>query len=180
MSKCSRGFICIKNATLFFLVFSLIFVCWYWHSQLASKQSKIAQEPQEAQETQGMPAYNYNTYMPANYRLAETRLSDPLIPPLKAYYSSSYEQMGTLTPANDKAQGNILPLMGKQHRNGQRWNYYTIANQFNSVKLPIMVKGKDGLNDIGVEELYSGDTVLVKGQDAVYNVLVYDNIGYQY
>ena len=55
------------------------------------------------------------------------------------------------------------------------WNYYTISNQHNNVKLPISVKGKCALNENGVDKIYNGDTVYVEGVNDAYKVTIYDN-----
>ena len=55
------------------------------------------------------------------------------------------------------------------------WNYYTISNQHNNVKLPISVKGKSALNENGVDKIYNGDTVYVEGVNDAYKVTIYDN-----
>ena len=55
------------------------------------------------------------------------------------------------------------------------WNYYTISNQHNNVKLPISVKGKSALNENGVDKIYNGNTVYVEGVNDAYKVTIYDN-----
>jgi len=43
------------------------------------------------------------------------------------------------------------------------------------VKLPISFKGRSGLNDYGVDQIYSGDTVYVEGYNDAFKVTVYEN-----
>ena len=94
---------------------------------------------------------------------------------------TSYRQMGILTPLNNTSKDNILPLMGKPlFIRRSLWNYYTISNQHNNVKLPITVKGRSGLNDNGVNQLYSGDTVYIEGANEVYKVTIYENSTIKY
>ena len=89
---------------------------------------------------------------------------------------SSYRQVGILSPLNSKEKNNILPLMGRLLFNRRDlWNYYTISNQHNNVKLPLSVKGKSALSDIGVDRVYNGDTVYVEGVNDAYKVTIYDN-----
>jgi len=89
---------------------------------------------------------------------------------------TSYRQVGILTPLNSSQKDSILPLMGRVLFNRRDlWNYYTISNQHNNVKLPISVKGRSALNDNGVDKLYNGDTVYVEGAGEAYKVTVYDN-----
>ena len=85
-----------------------------------------------------------------------------------------YRQVGILTPLNGKETNNILPLMGRHIRRGQ-WNYYTISNQHNNVKLPISLRGKSALGERGVDEISNGDSVFVEGVFDAYKATVYDN-----
>jgi hypothetical protein len=94
---------------------------------------------------------------------------------------SSYRQVGILTPLNSTSKDNILPLMGRPvFIRRSLWNYYTISNQHNNVKLPVSVKGRSGLNDNGVDQLYSGDTVYIEGANEVYKVTIYENSTIKY
>jgi hypothetical protein len=89
---------------------------------------------------------------------------------------TNYRQMGMLTPLNSSSKDNILPLMGRPlNTSRQKYQYYTISNQHNNVKLPISVKGRSGTNENGVDELYNGDTVYVEGYDEAFKITKYDN-----
>jgi hypothetical protein len=89
---------------------------------------------------------------------------------------TSYRQLGILTPLNGSSKDNILPLMGRPlFTRRSLWQYYTISNQHNNVKLPVSVKGKSGLNENGVDEIYSGDTVYVEGYNEPFKVTKYEN-----
>jgi hypothetical protein len=89
---------------------------------------------------------------------------------------TNYRQVGILNPTNKPNKDNVLPLMGRPvFTNRDKWQYYTIGNQFNSVKLPIIVKGKSGLNEYGVDRLYNGDTIYIEGLNDVYRSTIYDN-----
>lgn len=94
---------------------------------------------------------------------------------------TSYRQIGIITPLNGNTTNNILPLMGRPlYTSRQKWQYYTISNQHNNVKLPISVKGRSALNDYGVDELYNGDTVYVEGYNDAFKVTVYENSTIKY
>jgi hypothetical protein len=89
---------------------------------------------------------------------------------------TNYRQVGILNPSNKPNKDNVLPLMGRPvFTNRDKWQYYTIGNQHNNIKLPIVVKGKSGLNEYGVDRLYNGDTVYLEGLNDVYRVTIYDN-----
>lgn len=92
-----------------------------------------------------------------------------------------YRQLGMLTPQNSEKQNNLLPLMGKPaFSRRDRWNYYAISNQNNALQLPVTVNGKSGMDEYGVDELYSGDTVYVEGYDEVFRVTMYPRTSVSY
>jgi hypothetical protein len=104
-------------------------------------------------------------------------------PPLKEVNVSTnigaidqnYRQIGIITPLNGSSKDNILPLMGRQlFTNRGKWQYYTISNQHNNVKLPISFKGRSALNEYGVDEIYNGDTIYVEGYNDAFRVNVYE------
>jgi hypothetical protein len=89
---------------------------------------------------------------------------------------TNYRQVGILNPANKPNKDNILSLMGRPvFTNRDKWQYYTISNQHNNVKLPVIVKGRSGSNEYGVDRLNNGDTVYIEGINDVYRVTIYDN-----
>lgn len=89
---------------------------------------------------------------------------------------TTYRQMGIITPLNGVSKDNILPLMGRPlFTNRDKWQYYTISNQHNNVKLPISFKGRSALNDYGVDQIFSGDTVYVEGYNDAFKTTVYEN-----
>jgi hypothetical protein len=89
---------------------------------------------------------------------------------------TTYRQMGIITPLNGTSKDNILPLMGRPlFTNRDKWQYYTISNQHNNVKLPISFKGRSALNDYGVDQIFNGDTVYVEGYNEAFRVTVYEN-----
>jgi hypothetical protein len=89
---------------------------------------------------------------------------------------TTYRQMGIITPLNGSSKDNILPLMGRPlFTNRDKWQYYTISNQHNNVKLPISFKGRSALNDYGVDQIFDGDTIYVEGYNEPFRVTVYEN-----
>ena len=98
---------------------------------------------------------------------------------------TTYRQVGILTPLNSfNRKGNhgnngdskILPLMGRPlFTNRDKWQYYTISDQNNSVKLPIKFKGRNASNEYGVDKIYNGDIVYVEGYQQAFKVTEYEN-----
>lgn len=87
---------------------------------------------------------------------------------------TNYRQLGILTAANSK--GKIVPLMGRPlFTNRDKWQYYTMSDQNNSVKLPISRAGRSCTNEYGCDRLMNGDTVYIEGLNETYRVTMYDN-----
>jgi hypothetical protein len=89
---------------------------------------------------------------------------------------TTYRQVGILTPLNGTSTNNILPLMGRPlFVNRDKWQYYTISNQHNNVKLPVSKGGRSCTNEYGCDKIYNGDSVYIDGANEVYKVTIYDN-----
>jgi hypothetical protein len=87
---------------------------------------------------------------------------------------TNYRQVGILTTLNTK--GRILSLMGRPlFVNRDKWQYYTISDQHNNVKLPVSRAGRSCTNEYGCDKLYNGDTIFVEGYNEAFKVTIYDN-----
>ena len=93
---------------------------------------------------------------------------------------STFRQIGILTRVN-KNKNNvddtlILPLMGRPLlTNRDKWNFYSMNDKNNMIKVPVKVKGKNGMNEYGVDNVYNNDVVYVQGYDDEFRATVYDN-----
>ena len=106
-----------------------------------------------------------------------------------ATVNASYQQIGLLTKAdssnsnssNTSSDPVIMPLMGKPlFTSRDKWLFYTISDKNNSMKLPIIIKGRNALSEIGVDNVYTGDTVYVQGYNNDFKVTLYENSTPQY
>jgi len=92
---------------------------------------------------------------------------------------TTYRQVGILTPEsrnNDNGHSKILSLMGRPlYVNRNKWQYYTMSDQHNSVKLPIIKHGRSGTNENGCDQIYTGDVIYVEGYDQPFKTKIYDN-----
>jgi hypothetical protein len=203
MKRCRPGVLCIENITLFLII--IIFIVLGFLIYINVKENKngakgetinIEQNMQSREREPGislMPSYPYNN-LPYN------NLQDVLLNPYAAPYrderyfipemvspriniatnigavDTTYRQLGLLTPLKGTSKDNLLPLMGRPvFTNRDKWQYYTISNQHNNIKLPITFKGKSALNDYGVNQIYSRDIVHVEGNNEAYRVTMYEN-----
>jgi hypothetical protein len=106
--------------------------------------------------------------------------------------NTGYRQIGILTKANQASNASngsnahndspvILPLMGRPlFTSRDKWMFYTISDKNNSMKLPIIIKGRNALSEIGVDNVYDGDTVYVQGYNETFRVTLYENSTPQY
>jgi hypothetical protein len=88
---------------------------------------------------------------------------------------AQYRQLGILTRYGGKDE-TILPLMGRPlFSKRDKWNFYTLNDKNNMIKLPVKVKGKSGTSEYGCDNVYSGDIVFVEGYNDAFKVTTYDN-----
>jgi hypothetical protein len=90
--------------------------------------------------------------------------------------NTTYRQVGILTRGDT-----ILPLMGKPlFTNRDKWNFYTMNDKNNMIKLPLSNKGKSCTSEFGCDNIYNGDNVYVEGYNDAFKATVYDNQVMQY
>ena len=90
-----------------------------------------------------------------------------------------YRQLGILTRMNGEEM--ILPLMGKPlYSNRSKWQYYTMTDNNNVVKLPLSSNGRSCTDEYGCDELTNGDTIYVEGYNDMFKTTIYDNKYFQY
>jgi len=71
--------------------------------------------------------------------------------------------------------------MGRQlHSNRNKWQYYTMSDKNNSVKLPVSKNGRSATQEYGVDELFNSDSIYVEGYNDAFKVTIYDNNQPQY
>ena len=100
---------------------------------------------------------------------------------------TTYRQVGILTRngnGNGSAGGGqetILPLIGRPlFTNRDKWQFYTLSDKNNAIKLPITVNGKSGTGEYGCNNVSSGDIVYVEGYNDAFKVSAYDSASLRY
>jgi hypothetical protein len=89
----------------------------------------------------------------------------------------SYQSMGVIKMDD----GSLLPLYGRRTAaRSDRFQYYTRTDTYNPVQLPLSYKRRDCQDDIGCEELFSGESVTVQAtnQKGVANIYRFDGPTY--
>jgi len=202
MKKCPPGVICIANLSIVLILIILFAIIYIVHISLfrqniQSKEKIIVNNVERNNNNNGW-LYNWLPSWPYN-NLPTDVLLNPYSPPLRdeRYFvpsgnfippgavpinvstnvgavDTNYRQLGIITATN--TNGKILPLMGRPlFTNRDKWQYYTMNDSHNSVKLPVSRNGRSCTNEYGCDRLYNGDTIYIDGINEVYRVTMYDN-----
>lgn len=169
-SKCPPGVFCISGGGLgstltIILLVALLFLLYAIFIKPAPQPPTIIMSP---------PAKN--TIIP----MGESRydrppqplrdwMSPPEFPPRGGIASipiniptqglpESFQSVGLIN-----VDGDVWPLYGRRTAtgSGDRWNYYTRTDTFNPVPIPIKSQKRDCMDDIGCQELMSGEDVKI-------------------
>jgi hypothetical protein len=203
MKKCPPGVICIENYSMFFIVICVSILLYILYKTYNNQSIVVNNSPSEKIVIKESSRENDNlfgSWIPSwpYTNLPNDPLLNPYSPPLRdeRYFipttaippraipinvstnigavDTQYRQLGIMTSTNSK--GKIIPLMGRPlFTNRDKWQYYTISDQNNSIKLPVSRNGKSCTNEYGCDKLYNGDTVYIEGLNEPYKITVYDN-----
>lgn len=203
MKKCPPGVICVENYSMFFIVICIAILLYIIYTTVFKQSIVVNNSPSEKivikdtiRENDGwlggwIPSWPYTN-------LPNDPLINPYAPPLRdeRYFiptraippgalpinistnigavDTQYRQLGIMTATNTK--GKIIPLMGRPlFTNRDKWQYYTMSDQNNSMKLPVSRNGRSCTNEYGCDKLYNGDTVYIEGINEPYRITMYDN-----
>ena len=191
--KCPPGVICIENMTIIFFITIVGLIFSYYHYVI-----KIKPQPQQKtappqiiiqKEVINRPSYRsdsvlLNPFSPPSRdsgyfshgmpNMGRRHRRGPRINIKTRGYNDSYRQIGLLTRMNGRET--MLPLMGRPlHTNRNKWQFYTMSDKFNSLKLPISRNGRSCTNEYGCDDLNNGDSVFVEGYNDAFKVTIYDN-----
>lgn len=203
MKKCPPGIICLDINSMLIIVFCIcVFLFGMFFLKLSHQtilfnnnkpSEKIVIDKKESPYTSMLyPNYPYsnipydvlrNPYTPPlsndRYLLPNFQYIPPGTLPINistniGAINTNYRQIGILTALHSK--GKILPLLGRPiFTNRDKWQYYTMSDQNNSVKLPVSQNGKSCTSEYGCNRLYDGDTVYVEGINQPYKITIYEN-----
>ena len=205
--KCLPNMFCVKNTTILFIVILVIIAGYFMYSKYYIAEKVVTM--QMPQQMQSMPPITQMFVQGSgNSDILENPYAPPLRndgyfsgisgisgisdisgisgimmpinvrtqgPPI----NTNYRQVGLLTRINGKET--ILPLMGRPLlKNRDKWQFYTMSDKNNSVKLPISFKKKSCTGEYGCDNIYNGDTVYVEGYKDAFQATIYDNAVAEY
>jgi hypothetical protein len=194
--RCPPGVLCIENVTIMFICVILlivgggIYLCRDRISPTSAQPSakhspsvsnNIILERQRKEEKGVGNDVFYDLYKePVRDDRCVTSSGDvrgsiPINVSTQGCGNAQYRQIGILTRYGGKDE-TILPLMGRPlFPNRDKWNFYTMNDKNNMIKLPVKVKGRSGTSEIGVDNVYTGDLVFVEGYNEAFKVTTYEN-----
>ena len=92
--------------------------------------------------------------------------------------NATYRQVGILTRQglpSDSQNETILPLFGRPLIvRRDKWNFYSVNDKNNMIKLPVTINGQSGTNEYGCDNVYDKDLVFVKGFNKPFIFTAYD------
>jgi hypothetical protein len=185
--KCPPGVFCISGdlGTTIFIILSvaLLFFLYAAFFTRSSNDNPIIIMPQnDSPKTTIIPIKGGDSrydMAPQPYR---SWMAPPEFPPRGGIASipiniptqglpESFQSVGVVR-VDDK----ILPLYGRRTMTGSdRWNYYTRTDTYNPVPIPINFQRRQCMDDVGCQEILSGDEVKVdvmnkSGKTSIYKI----------
>ena len=189
--RCPPGVLCIENVTIRFIcvIFIILGGAIYFYNrrvpynqpaQHTNDVNLMFTGPREMPRGRGNDVF-YDLYKaPLRDDRCMTASGDmrgavPINVSTQSCDDAPYRQLGILTRHGGKDE-TILPLMGRPlFMKRDKWNFYTMNDKNNMIKLPVKVKGKSGTSEVGCDNLYTGDIVFVEGYNDAFKVTTYDN-----
>jgi hypothetical protein len=199
--RCPPGVLCIENVTIMFICVILlivgagVYLCRDKMQGASQMQGAAELRPSirnniilERKENKGMDLAKgvgndvfFDLYKePVRDDRCVTRGFDvrgsiPINVSTQGCGDAKYRQVGILTRHGGKDE-TILPLMGRPlFPNRDKWNFYTMNDKNNMIKLPVKVKGRSGTSEVGCDNVYTGDLVFVEGYNEAFKVTTYEN-----
>lgn len=188
---CPPGVFCIEKFTL--LIVILIVIGLYFIINNITFSVFLNKERKSSHIQTNKLAHNLTHDLNVILSNQQNDFSNPYNPPMKEnqylvpiniktqsrQYNNKYSQIGILTRLINNDQ--ILPLFGRPLiANRDKWNFYTMNDKTNMIKLPIIYKNKRSTSEYGCDNLYTGDIVRVEGYDDDFKVTIYDNENLNY
>mgnify|MGYP007047399245 CR=1 FL=1 len=201
--KCPPGVICIENMTLVFIVLLILLVLYFTYFKLTNNiysntkslsnninhNLNVGNGNQSNSGLYPQPGYSFSNIEndvllnPYQAPLRDNRIFQntnsfpnkmPINVPTQSY-DTNYRQIGILTRISSNKE-TILPLMGRPLiANRDKWNFYTMSENNNMLKLPVSHGNKKCMSENGCDDLYNGDTVMVDGYNDSFKVTTYEN-----
>ena len=193
VQSCLPNMFCIRTTTIVLVIILGVLIGYIIYSKYGNNSGNN----NSGNNNSGMPSMQ-RMYSPFYTMPIPDVLENPYAPPLRddRYHDAvipipinvrtqgppanvNYRQVGLLTRVNGKET--MLPLMGRPlQKNRDKWQFYTMSDKNNSVKLPISFRKKSCTSEYGCDNIYNGDTVYVEGYKDAFRATIYDNAVMEY
>ena len=193
--RCPPGVICIENVSICIIIVVVAIIAYI---VLSTRREPSTTTQNVTVHDSSSPYFTSPSYFTRpNYgynNLPGDVLMNPYVPPLRderyavgfqvpiniqtnmGAVDSEYRQVGLLTPNRKTDKSKILPLMGRPlFVNRDKWQYYSMSDQNNSVKLPLRKGGRSCTDEYGCDKIYGGESVHVEGYNESFRATMYDN-----
>jgi len=178
-SYCPPGVFCISSGVILCIIlFIFIGAAIYLKPQTiivsppqstqnitSVQDSRFSQAPQPLRDWMGRPEF------PPRGGIASIPINIPT-----QGLPESFQSVGII-----KAGDQILPLYGRRTiGSNDRWNYYTRTDTFNPVPIPVQYQRRNCMDDVGCQEMMSGEHVHVNAMKKDGQVEIYRFDGPKY
>ena len=175
--KCPVNTLCIDKTTLAIVTIGLL--CFAFAFQL--------HQHTQYQDASSSPPSKVNVNVQLKQTDTHDYHSDRFQPPRyimpinisTSFEQSRFQQIGMLRRKGERdslrERETILALYGRPlHRSRSKWQYYTMTDKNQGIKLPMSFKGKKCDSTYGCDEIFTGDSVHVDGYNDEFLVTIYD------
>lgn len=171
--KCPVNTLCIDKTTLAVVTIGLLCFAFLFqlHQQTQKRPPDVNVKVHLKQpETQGLRDHS-ERLEPPRYRMP--------INISTSYEQIRFQQVGMIRRKGEqdslRERETILALYGRPlHRSRSKWQYYTMTDKNQGIKLPMSFKGKKCDSTYGCDEIFTGDVVHVDGYNDDFLVTIYD------
>ena len=165
-SKCPPGVFCISNGFTILITVLIILVVIAVFMTINKSSPTIIIPSQQPSQTSIIPV-GESRYDRAPQPLRDWR-SPPEFPPRGGLASipiniptqglpESFQSVGLIN-----VDGAVWPLYGRRTAgSNDRWNYYTRTDTFNPVPIPVKFEKRNCMDDVGCQEILSGENVKI-------------------
>jgi len=179
MGKCPPGVLCLSGGIGIMIIAAvsvvIIVVTMFIKPQIAFIQPPLQPSSQQQQQQSIHISMKGGD---SRYDRAPEPLRDWMAPPATPFNVPTYSQNGLRAPVIGIAtQGlpesfqsvgivnvgdQVLPLYGRRTTgSSDRWNYYTRTDSYNPVPLPVKFQKRNCMDDVGCQEIMSGESIKI-------------------
>ena len=186
-SACPPGVFCVSDDLLIILFVGLLFLLGAMYFMKSPHTFVLpTHAPQSSQQSSQPPIVIQNRGGDSRYDRAPQPLRDwmssPEFPPRGGLNTLPFNIPTQGLPETFQSVGiinvgdQVLPLYGRRTKGGSdRWNYYTRTDTYNPVPVPVNFGRRDCMDDVGCNEIMSGESVKIdalhkEGKTSIYNM----------